>query len=89
VQMDVKDAYLARDQALSRLEVLKETVAEAEENLRIVTERYTEGLALVTDLIDAEVALTNARLQRLSAQYGLAVASAALERAVGGFAGEM
>jgi outer membrane protein TolC len=85
VEKDVKDAYLAQSEALSRLGVLQETVGEAEENLRIVSERYTEGMALVTDLLDAEVALTNARLQKLSARYQYLIAAAALERAVGGF----
>jgi outer membrane protein len=85
VEMDVKNAYLARSEAISRLDVLSETVAEAEENLRIINERYTEGMALVTDLLDSEVALTNARLQRLSAEYEYFISAAALERAVGGF----
>jgi outer membrane protein TolC len=37
----------------------------------------------VTDLLDSEVALTNARLQELSAHYEYLVAAAALDRAVG------
>ncbi|RJP22867.1 MAG: TolC family protein [Candidatus Abyssobacteria bacterium SURF_5] len=86
VENDVKSAYLARSEALLRLDVLQEIIAEAEENLRIVSERYSEGMALVTDLLDAEVALTNARLQRLAAQYQYRIAAAALERAIGGFA---
>lgn len=88
VEMDVKDAYLARSEALSRLNVLQESVTEAEENLRIISDRYAEGMALVTDLLNSEVALTNARLQHLSAQYEYQVAAAALERAVGRLAGQ-
>jgi outer membrane protein TolC len=63
--------------------VLQRTVAEADETLRIVAERYTEGAALVTELLDAQVALTNARLHRLTAEYQYFIASAALNRAVG------
>jgi len=85
VEMDVKNAYLARSEALARLAVLKETIAEAEESQRIISARYEEGMALVTDLLDSEVALTNARLQTLSARHNYAIAASALERAVGGF----
>lgn len=82
IEMEVKDAYLAKSEAATRLEVLEQSVAEAEETLRIVSERYAEGVALMTELLDAEVALTNARLRHLSAHYDYLVAVSALERAV-------
>jgi outer membrane protein TolC len=88
VEMDVKNAYLARSEALSRLSVLEQSVAEAEESQRIISDRYSEGMALVTDLLNSEVALTNVRLQTLSARYEYQVSSAALERATGGLAVE-
>lgn len=88
IDMDVKNAYLAKSEAATRLDVLEQSVAEAEESLRIVSERYAEGLALVTALIDAEVALTNARLHKLIARYDYLVATAALDRAVGRITGE-
>ena len=81
--MEVKDAYLARSEAALRIDVLEGSVAEAEESLRIISERYVSGLALVTDLLDAEVALTNIKLHLLSAQYDYLIAKAALDRSVG------
>jgi outer membrane protein TolC len=81
--MDVKNAFLGRSEAATRLQVLQQAVAEAEESVRILSERYAEGMALTTELLDAEVALTNARLHELSAKYDYLIASAALERAVG------
>ncbi|GAB4338898.1 MAG: TolC family protein [Candidatus Abyssubacteria bacterium] len=83
IEMEVKNAYLAKSEATTRLEVLQQAVAEADETLRIVAERYAEGAALITELLDAQVALTNARLRRLSAKHQYFIASAALERAVG------
>jgi len=83
IDMEVKNAYLAKSEAGRRLEVLRESAHEAEETLRIVSARYAEGLALVTELIDVEVALTNVRLRLLSARYDYYIAAAALERAVG------
>jgi len=84
IEMEVKNAYLAQSEAATRLDVLEQSVAEAEETLRIISERYAEGIALVTELLDAEVALTNTRLRRISAHYDYLVATSALERAVGG-----
>ena len=86
--MDVKSAYLAKSEAARRLHVLRDSTLEAEETARIISERYAEGLALVTELIDVEVALTNTRLHMLSARYDYLVAAAALERAVGSILGE-
>lgn len=88
IDMDVKNAYLAKSESARRVDVLRETVAQAEETMRILSERYAEGLVLVTDLVDAEVTLTNARLHMLSAHFDYRVACAALDRAVGRNIGE-
>ena len=88
IEMDVKNSYLAKSEAAARVDVLEDSVSEAEEASRIVTARYTEGLAVVTDLLDVEVALTNTRLRLVSAQYDYMIAIAALDRAVGTIAGE-
>jgi outer membrane protein TolC len=87
IEMDVKNSHLAKSEAAARVDVLEESVSEAEEALRIVSARYAEGLALVTDLLDVEVALTNTRLRLVSAQYDYMIASAGLDRAVGTIAG--
>lgn len=83
IEMEVKDAFLKQSEAARRFEVLEHSINEAEETLRIVSERYTEGAALITELLDAEVALTNTRLSLLSARYDNLIATAALDRAVG------
>jgi outer membrane protein TolC len=88
IEMDVKNSYLAQSEAAARVAVLKDAVDEAEEALRIVLARYNEGLAIVTDLLDVEVALTNTRLRLNSAEYDYMIASAGLDRAVGTIAGE-
>jgi outer membrane protein TolC len=88
IEMDVKNSYLAKSEAAARVDVLEDSVSEAEEALRIVSARYTEGLAVVTDLLDVEVALTNTRLRLVSAQYDYMIASAGLDRAVETIAGE-
>lgn len=83
IEMEVKNSYLARSEAAARIDVLGDGVSEAEEALRIVSERYAEGLAIVTDLLNAEVALTNTRLRLVSARHDHMIADAGVERAVG------
>jgi len=88
IEMEVKDSFLARSETAVRIDVLEDSVSSAGEALRIVAERYAEGLVLVTDLLDAEVALTNTRLRLVSARYDHMIATAALERAIGAIIGE-
>lgn len=75
----------AVEQARHRLElarareavvVAEQNVAEAEESYRVAREQYAEGVALATDVLDAEQALREAqtRLAAALADRGLAVA---------------
>jgi outer membrane protein TolC len=51
--------------------------------LEIVEDRYREGLTTLTELLDAETALTRARLRRLAARRDLFLARASLDLATG------
>ena len=44
-------------------------VAQADETLRIVADRYQNGLVTVVDLLDAQSAAEKARFDRLQAVY--------------------
>jgi outer membrane protein TolC len=58
-------------------------VKQAEENLRITTLQYQEQIVISTEVLDAEVYLTQARTNYYQALYGYQLAWADLERAVG------
>ncbi|MCC7175833.1 MAG: TolC family protein [Bryobacterales bacterium] len=83
VSLDVRRAYLDLKASQERIQVAEVTVAEAEENLRIVKNRYENGLSNVTELLRSETALADARVRRLAAVHDQRLASAALELAAG------
>ncbi len=83
VSLQVRRAYLDLKAAQERIQVAEAAVAEAEESLRIVKNRYENGLNNVTDLLRSETALLEANLRRLTAVHDQRLAAAALELAAG------
>jgi outer membrane protein TolC len=55
----------------------------AQESIRIVENRYREGLTTLIELLDAQTALTQARTRAISAGRDLLLSQATLELAVG------
>lgn len=78
-QVDIAEAR--RDLRTTRQEIAQaETaVAQARESLRIRSDRYTEGLAQTTDLLQAEATLAERRLAYLKALYDHNIAIYRLE----------
>jgi outer membrane protein TolC len=75
-QLDVESAYAALDAS----EVGVRSAAEAR---RVVTERFNVGVATSTEVLDAQVALLQAELDRLRALASIKLSEARLERALG------
>ena len=82
-EREVAQAWRAVKAAQAQVEIAAEAVAQAEERLRMIGLQYQEELVTATDLLDAETALTQARIRRLQALHGLNVGVARLEFAVG------
>lgn len=59
LRMKIRTAYLHHKEAKERVEALELSVKQAQENYRIMRNRYLEQLAILTDLLDAD----NVRLQ--------------------------
>jgi len=83
IQLQVRRAYADLRAAAQRIEVTNESVAEAEESLRITQNRYETGLSNVTDLLRTETAVLEARTRRLAAIHDQRIAAAMLELAAG------
>lgn len=69
IEVEVVEAYYSLRSASERLVVSESAVAQAEENLRIVRNRYESGIAPVLDLLTAELLLNQAKQNRLRAFY--------------------
>lgn len=83
IRLDVRRSYLDLRAADQRVEVARAAVAEAEESLRIIQNRYEAGLTNVTDLLRSDTALLAARTRHLAAVYDQRMAAVRLEQAVG------
>ena len=83
LQLEARQARLNIAEADARLETTARSVEQAEESLLITKERYGNGLALVTQVLDAETALTSARQRRAAAEADALIARAALDKALG------
>lgn len=68
IRTNVKSAYLKHQEALDRIKALETSVQQADENYRIVSKKYFNQLAILTDLLDANTMQLNAELQLTSAK---------------------
>ncbi|HID21476.1 MAG TPA: hypothetical protein EYP14_03640, partial [Planctomycetaceae bacterium] len=83
IELDVRRAYLQLRDAEQRLAVAKQAVEYATESLREIEVRYRGQTATITELIDAQVRLSDARVRQTNAHADVEIARASLERAVG------
>lgn len=83
LDLEVEQARLALTEALGRLAVTEKSVAQAAESVGLTRARFAQGLALSTQLLDAETSLTAASVRRAEAEADRSIAVAALRRALG------
>lgn len=83
LQAEVHAALLGYREAVAALEVAERGLASAEENVRLTQQKYNVGSATILELIDAQVALQQARSNRVSALAGIRLAEATLDRVRG------
>jgi len=83
IELDIESRFLERETARASVPVAARRVDAAEENRRVTHDRYLEGLAPSSELLDAEVQLLRAHLSHARALAGLRVADARLRHALG------
>ena len=83
IRLEVRAAWADLVSASERLGVAETALGQADEALRVVRERYTEGMAVMVELLGAEAARTSARGNQAAATRDLALARAALDLATG------
>ena len=83
VRLDVKSAYLDLQSSMQKIEVMKTSVASAEENLRIQRLRYQEGVGTAIEVLDAVTLLSSTETNSWRALYGSERAEAGLLYSMG------
>jgi outer membrane protein len=83
VLVETRRAYLHAESAWRRILVARAAVAQAEEALRIVRNRYKNGLFTIVDLLNSELALQQAHTNHLRAIHDYKISTANLRLAVG------
>ncbi len=81
--LDITQSYLNMNQARERTEVARIGVQQAQESYRVTGTRFKEGLAQNSDMLDAEVALLQAKTNYTQALVDYELARARLQRAIG------
>ncbi len=83
VALELRQCRLDLAAARAKIGVAREAVTQAEENLRVARERFREGVALNTDVLDAEVLALQARTSLIQALVDTELAGARLRKALG------
>lgn len=83
LQLEVTARRIELRTARAAIPVSDRKLESARENRRVVSDRYREGLVPASELIDAEVSLLSAGLERTQALATVQLAEARLIRAVG------
>jgi len=83
IELEVRQAYLSLRDAEERLQVASQAITLADESVREIENRYHDGKATITQLIDAQVAATDARVRRSNAAAAVEIARVGMERVLG------
>ncbi len=84
IRIQVEDAYEQLKVAKADMEASEVALKQAEENERMTSIQYREQLVIFLEVLNAQVFLSQSRVDFYQALYGYALALADLERAVGG-----
>ncbi len=83
VTLEVTQYYLSVNQSKERKAVAEQGVKQAEENFRVMSEKYKKGLTPNSELLDAEVALLSAKLNFTQSLVDYELSMARLSKAIG------
>ncbi|HEX3730625.1 MAG TPA: TolC family protein [Opitutaceae bacterium] len=83
VEIEVRQAFSAWQEASDLVTATQKTVDQATEALRLADNRFKAGTATQLDVLTSQVALTQARTNAIQANYNYLVAVATLRKAMG------
>ncbi|MHB8842687.1 MAG: TolC family protein, partial [Candidatus Aquicultor sp.] len=83
ITLEVTRNFLDINKSKEKMTVAKQNVDQAEENYKITDEKFKNGLALNSDLLDAEVALLQAKTNYIQSIVDYELAIAQLNKSIG------
>lgn len=83
ITMEVTQNYLNVNQAERKISIAKLSVEQAEENLRVTSQKFKNGLTTSSELIDAETALIGSKTNYTTSLVDYELAKAKLEKSIG------
>jgi outer membrane protein len=83
VQLEVRQLYNTQLEARERFTLARETIANADEELRLAQERFKVGAGTMLEQITAQVNLSQAKTDEISASSDFLIASMHIDRAIG------
>ena len=81
IGLEVRASFFGFQESEELLKAQEETVQQAEESLRIANLRYENGMITNVELMDSELAFTQAQTNRFNALHDYVIAIAKLEKA--------
>ncbi|MFA7420929.1 MAG: TolC family protein [Melioribacteraceae bacterium] len=83
ITLEVTQNYLNMKQAYKKVTLAELTVQQAEENMRVTSDKFKNGLATSADVIDAETALISAKTNLSTSTVDCELAKAKLDKSIG------
>ncbi|AOH39101.1 TolC family protein [Dialister pneumosintes] len=83
IELEVRQNYLNVFAAKEQIRATEAAVQQAEEAYKIATVRYTSGVGINLDVLDAQLLLNQARTNYITALYDYNIGIATLEKAMG------
>lgn len=83
VKVSIRQKYLKSRESLERLAITSRAIEQAEENYQITQNKYKQGLVVLSDYLDADVALLQTRINYSTARSESMIAYYELQEVVG------
>lgn len=83
IGLQVRQVWLDVQETRKRALVTQSAIGQAEENLRVVRDRYADGLSTNTEVLDAETLRVNSETNHANALFDAVIAGLRLKRATG------
>jgi outer membrane protein TolC len=83
VTLDVAQQYFNAQTAKEKVDVAYDGMRQAQESYRMTLEKFKNGVTSNTDMLDAEIALLQAKLTHTQSVVDCTLALARLKRAIG------